>query len=111
MMTVVLVERQGAVVGERKHKECCVVSEGGWQERHGGIIGYQKVLGVKERSWTRTTCLSARRAARKHKGLHHMILGRTKRGGSRTQRFAPCNSVFLEVPPLLVLLEYCLGML
>ena len=74
MMTVVPVEQQGAVVGERKCKECCVVSEGGQQEKHSGIVGCQKVLGVKERNWMRTTCLSARRAIRKHKGLHHMIL-------------------------------------
>ena len=94
MMTVVLVEQQEVVVGEWKRKECYVVSEGGQQERHSGIVGYQKVLGVKERNWTRTTCLSARKAARKHKGLHHVILERTKRGGLRTQRFAPHNSVF-----------------
>ena len=111
MMTVTPVERQEAVVGEQKHKECCVVSKGGQQERHSGIIGYQRVLGMKERNWMRMTCLSTRRAARKHKGLHHVILERTKRGGLRTQRFAPCNSVLLEVPPLLVLLEYCLGVL
>ena len=38
-------------------------------------------------------------------------LGNMKRGGSRTRRFAPHNSAFLEVPPLFVLLEYGLGVL
>ena len=59
----------------------------------------------------RMTCYDTRRVAQKHKCLHHMILGKTKRGGSRTCGFAPHNSVFLEVPPLFVLLEYGLGML
>ena len=78
-MTVIPVERQGVVVGERKHKECCVVGEGGWQERHDGIVDYRKALGKKERSWTRMTFRNTRRAARKHKGLHHAILERTER--------------------------------
>ena len=100
MMTVILVERQGVVVGERKRKECCAVSEGGQQERHGGIIDYQKVLGGKERSWTRMSCFSTRRAARKLKGLHHVILEGTRRGGLRTQRSAPRNPVLFRGPSI-----------
>ena len=93
MMTVVLVERQGAVVGEWKRKECCAVGEGGQQERHSGIVDYQKVLGVTERSWMKMSFRNTRGAARKLKGLHHAILERARRGGSRTQRFTPHNSV------------------
>ena len=94
MMTVTPIERQEVVVGEQKHKECCIVSEGEWRERHGGNIGCRKVLGEKERSWmTRMTCYDTRGAARKHKCLHHLILGKMKRGGSRTHGFTPRNSV------------------
>ena len=50
-MTIVFpTARQGEVVGERKHKECCTVSEGGWQERHGGIVDYRRAPDEKERS-------------------------------------------------------------
>ena len=64
------------VVGEWKHKECCVVNKGEWQERHSGIIGCRKVLGEKERSWmTRMAYYNTRRAAQKHECLHHAILG------------------------------------
>ena len=110
MMTASPTERQGEVVGGRKHKECYVVSEGGQQERRDGIVGCQKVLGGKERSWTRMTCRDTRKAARKHKGLHHAILERTRETaqepGVHTMQLG-----LLEVPPLFVLLEYCLGML
>ena len=113
MMTVAPVEQQGVVVGEQKHKECCIVGEGGQRGRHGGIIGYREVLDEKERSWMRMTFRNTRRVAQKHKGLHHVILERMERkGGSRTQRFTPRNSVPpLEVPLLFVLLEYGLGVL
>ena len=72
-MTVVPVERQGVVVGERKLKECCIVGEGERQERRGGIVGYQEVLGKKERSWMRMTFCNTRKAGREHKGSHHTI--------------------------------------
>ena len=93
MTTVCLAERQEVVVGEWKHRECCAVDGGERQGRHGGIADCQKVLGEKERSWTKMTCRSTRKAARKHKGLHHAILERIEKGGSKTQRFAPRNSV------------------
>ena len=63
MTTVFPIEQQEVVVGERKRKECCVVDEGEQQERHSGIIDYRKVLGEKERSWTRMTCFNTRRVA------------------------------------------------
>ena len=110
-MTVIPIERRGVVVGEQKHKECCVVGEGGQQERCGGTVDCRKVLGEKGRSWTRMTCFNTRRVARKRKGLHHAILGRTRRGGSKAQVLAPCDSVLLEVSSSFVLLEYCLGVL
>ena len=55
MMTAFPIEQQEVAVGEQKHKECCVVSEGGWQGKYDGTIDYRKVLGEKERSWTRKT--------------------------------------------------------
>ena len=94
MMTVFPIGRQGAVVGGWKHRECCIVSEGERQERHGGIADCRKVLGEKERSWMRMTCYDTRKAARKHVCLHHVIFGKVKRGGLRTRGFAPRNSVF-----------------
>ena len=112
-MTVVPVERRGAVVGEQRCKECCIVGEGGWQERYDGIVGYRKALGEKERSWMRMTFRNTRRAARKHKGLHHAIFGKDREKRQlentkvRTTQFSP----LLEVSSLFVLLEYGLGML
>ena len=70
--------RQGKVVGGRRHKECCVVGGEGRQERRDEIVDYRKGLGGKERSWTKTTYCDIRRAARKHKSLHHAILGGNK---------------------------------
>ena len=112
MTTVIPVERQGVVVGEQKHKECCVVGEGGRQERRGEIVDYQRVLDEKERSWTRMTCCDARKAARKHKGLHHAFLeGGGKRRLENTKVRTMQPSPFLEVSPLFVLLKYSLGVL
>ena len=69
MTIVFLTARQGEVVGGRKRKECCVVGEGGRQERCGGIVGYQKVLDEKERSWTKMTYRDTRKAAREPCGF------------------------------------------
>ena len=85
-MTAVPVEQLGVVVGEWKCKEYCVVSEGGRWGRHGGIIDYRKALGEKERSWTRMTFHNTRRAARKHKGLHHVILEGTERKAAQEHK-------------------------
>ena len=113
MTTVFPVERQEVVVGERKHKECCVVGEGEQQGRHGGTVDCRRVLGEKGRSWMmRMTCYDTRRAAQKHKCLHHVIFWERRREAAQE----PIDShhttqSFLEVPPLFVLLEYGLGVL
>ena len=110
-MIVFLVGRQGVVVEERKHRECCVVVEEGRQGKPDGTVDCQKVLGEKGRSWTKMTCLIQERrlenakvcttrsweeqgeAARELNGSHH------------------ATWFLLEISSLFVLLEYSLGVL